>query len=109
MGSNDKDGDDTGSGGGRKDSSRTVTATMNDCKKVESGQQSGRGHRNFKNDKAPDYIYISFWERSCRNKLARIIYKFWRCFYIVLYFYFPPQIGLYFSYEVPFLASGYWW
>ena len=30
-------------------------------------------------------------------------------FYIVLYFYFPPQIGLYFSYEVPFLASGYWW
>ena len=43
------------------------------------------------------------------NKFARIIYKCWRCFYVVLYFYFPPQIGLYFSYEVPFLAEGYWW
>ena len=67
------------------------------------------GENFFSNDKAPDFIYIDFWERSKLNKLARVIYKFWRCFYIVLYFYFPPQIGLYFSYEVPFLASGYWW
>ena len=24
-------------------------------------------------------------------------------------FYFTPQIGLFFSYEVPYLAGGYWW
>ena len=63
----------------------------------------------FSNDKPPDYIYISLWDRSCLNITCRLIYWFARCFNIVLMFYFAPQIGLFFSYEVPYLASGYWW
>ena len=58
----------------------------------------------FSNDKPPDYIYIDLWERSWLNFLCRFIYSFARCFNVVLMFYFAPQIGLFFSYEVPYLA-----
>ena len=65
--------------------------------------------KGFSNDVPPDYIYIAFKERSLGNKVCRGIYSLARCFNIVLMFYFAPQIGLFFSYEVPYLASGYWW
>ena len=63
----------------------------------------------FREDVPPDYIYIALWDRSWLNILCRFIYTLMRCFNVVLMFYFAPQIGLFFSYEVPYLANGYWY
>ena len=48
------------------------------------------------------YNYINFWkDRSCGNKMARIVYILMKTFYATVWFYFIPFSVIYLSYFIP--------
>ena len=47
----------------------------------------------------------SFGQRSCCNKLFYVLYKFLRCFYVSVYFYFLPFATIMLSCLIPIIAQ----
>lgn len=51
----------------------------------------------------PEFIYIDFRrDRSCKNKLARMMYVLLRMFFASIWFYFIPFVSIYLSYSIPY-------
>ena len=51
-------------------------------------------------DAQPQYIHISFRERSCFNKLWYLLYIGIRAFYVSVWYYFAPLLAVLLSYIV---------
>ena len=55
----------------------------------------------------PIAMKIRFWgDRSCCNRLLFSIYKFFRIFFVAVYFYFFPPISLFLTFQLPFYFRG---
>ena len=47
---------------------------------------------------------ISFWsDRNCMNKLAYLLYKMARAFFVSFYFYFYPPLSILLTFLLPFV------
>ena len=55
----------------------------------------------------PKTVYISFKDRTCGNKVCRMLYKLFKIFYVCFWFYFSPFTILFLSYYLPFIMSEY--
>ena len=52
-------------------------------------------------------LKVVFSSRTCCNKLLFIVYKFYRAFFVSLYFYFFPFIGVMLSIFLPLFSSTF--
>ena len=48
----------------------------------------------------PKYIYISFWERTCGNKVEWLIYVFIKAGYVSVWYYFAPLMAVMLGYVI---------
>ena len=54
----------------------------------------------------PQYIYMSFSQRSCANKVCRLFYLFVRGIFTSFWYYFSPFVVLVSSYLVHYIFKG---
>ena len=87
----------------------TRTTSKNAMAKIDSNRLDDETYMavekkqgDFTADPKPVYIYIDFWkDRSCLQKMMRIVYKVFRSFYVSFWFYFLPFLPIFAAYLIP--------
>ena len=56
----------------------------------------------------PNFIFISFWDRSFGNMILFLVYKLFRISFVTFWFYFIPFFAMILSYLVPWFMNAHY-